>query len=64
MTPDEWNAYLKNVQSNEALDRHALAAHVPLVNQLNATVRDAASRLIQFEDEPAQFVRALRELRR
>lgn len=62
MTPEEWNAFVRTLQRNEALDPGSLAAYGPLVDQLNATVRNLADDLMRFEDEPAHCARILREL--
>lgn len=64
MTPKEWHAYLKDVQDNDAVNQEALSSYAQLANLLNAAVRTAASAVMQFEDEPAHFLCALRELRR
>jgi hypothetical protein len=64
MTADEWKAYLKEVQNNSAIDAASLAQYGALVDGLGGAVRNAADALMQFEDEPAHFLRLLRKRRR
>jgi hypothetical protein len=62
MNAEEWKAYLGAIQDNHAIDEHSVTQYASLILSLNATVRDAAAKLLRFENEPASFIQALREL--
>lgn len=61
MNLETWQIYLENVQGHDVIDQEALSAYASLVDQINRTVRDATRAFMEFEDEPAHFLRVLEE---